>query len=173
MMHKALETQITQLITAPLAGAGYELVRVQVTSGGRYLTLQIMAERLDAKPMTINDCTEINHAVSAVLEADPQLVDTYTLEVSSPGVDRPLMKLKDYQRFTGHVARVELEMPLDAAGGQKRFQGSIKRITRTEPDAEIEFQTDAGDVRVPMSTIARAKLVMTDALLNVKSDTKH
>ncbi len=173
MTHKALEAQVTQSIAAHLAATGYELVRVQITSGGRYLTLQIMAERLDGKAMTINDCTEINQAVSTVLDADEHMADTYTLEVSSPGIDRPLMKLKDYQRFTGHVARVELEMPLDAAGGAKRFQGSIKRITRSEPEAEIEFQTDTGDVRVPMNSIARAKLVMTDALLNAKGDTKH
>ena len=173
MTHKALESKIVDLITAPLAGAGYDLVRVQMTSGGQYLTLQIMAERLDGKAMTISDCTEINQAVSTVLDADEKMADTYTLEISSPGIDRPLMKLKDYQRFTGHVARVELAMSLDAAGGAKRFQGNIKRITRSEPDAEIEFQTSAGDVRVPMNTIASAKLVMTDALLNAKGNTKH
>jgi ribosome maturation factor RimP len=176
MPYKDLEAKVNRLIAADLAAMGYELVRVQMTPGGRYLTLQVMAERADAKPMTVNDCTRISHEVSAKLEADDTLADRYTLEISSPGIDRPLIKLKDFERFTGHVARVELAMPLEGQpNGRRRFQGSITRITRPQPEAEaeIEFHTETGDLRVPMNAIARAKLVLTEALLNVKGRTKH
>jgi ribosome maturation factor RimP len=174
MSNRELEARIEQLIAPDLDTVGYELVRVQLMPGGSYQTLQVMAERLDGKPMTVHDCTQISHAVSVRLGADDTLADRYTLEVSSPGLDRPLIRLKDFERFTGHVARVELETPLDGkANGKQRFQGSIVRITRPEPEAEIEFRTENGDVRVPMNAIARAKLVLTEALLNVKGGTKH
>lgn len=170
MMMKAVETKVSQLIAEDLSVMGYELVRVQALAGGQYMTLQIMAERSDDKPMTVDDCVKISHATSARLDGDETMNDKYTLEVSSPGVDRPLVRLKDFEKFTGHVARIELQAPQD---GKKRFQGSIVRITGQEPDAEIEFRTDAGDMRVPISRIARAKLVMTDALMKTKDTTKH
>lgn len=175
MSMKAVETKVSNLVADDLSFIGYELVRVQALKGGEYMTLQIMAERLDAKPMTVDDCVKISHAISARLDSDESLNDRYTLEVSSPGIDRPLVRLKDYERFAGHVARIELQAPQEnIANGKKRFQGSIVRINGQEPDAEIEFRTDTGDVCVPMSSIARAKLVLTDALIGAaKDNTKH
>ena len=170
MVAKALEALVETLITDDLSAMGYELVRVQILSGGRYVTMQVMAERIDARPMTVDDCVKISHAVSEKLDADPEMVDNYTLEVSSPGIDRPLVRLKDFERFTGHLARVELAAPQD---GRKRFQGSIVRITGREGDAEIELRTDDGAVRLPMNSIARAKLVLTDELLGKSLGTKH
>jgi ribosome maturation factor RimP len=171
---KELEAKISNLIAGDLTAMGYELVRIELLGGARYLTLQIMAERADGKPMTVNDCTQISHAVSDRLDMYEELADRYTLEVSSPGIDRPLVRLKDYERFTGHVARVELEVPAGgAAGKKKRFQGSIVRVTGAAPDAEIEFHTESGDVRVSLQSIARARLVLTDALLNATGGSKH
>jgi len=172
--NKELEAQISALIVGDLAAMGYDLVRVELLGGGRYLTLQVMAERADGKPMTVSDCTQISHAASDRLDTCLELADRYTLEVSSPGIDRPLVRLKDYERFTGHVARIELETPLDSvAGKKKRFQGSIVRVTGAAPDAEIEFRTESGDVRVSLQSIARARLVLTDALLNATGGSKH
>jgi ribosome maturation factor RimP len=170
MMMKAIEAKVSTLVAEDLSFMGYELVRVQALKGGQYITLQIMAERLDTKAMTVDDCVKISHAISARLDSDESMNDRYTLEVSSPGIDRPLVRLKDYERFAGHVARIELQAPQD---GKKRFQGSIVRITGQEPDAEIELRTETGDVRVQLHSIARAKLVITDALLNAKDNTKH
>ncbi len=92
------------------------------------------------------------------------MADQYTLEVSSPGVDRPLVRLKDFVRFTGHTARIDLETPMDCGQGskQKRFQGSIVRINGNEPNAEIELRTESGAVHVPVNSIVRAKLVTMD-----------
>lgn len=170
MAGKQIESTVSTLISDDLLAMGYELVRVQMMGGGRFSTLQIMAERLDNKGMTVDDCAAISHAVSEKLDADKNLSDRYTLEVSSPGIDRPLVRLKDYERFTGHVARLELDAPLD---GRKRFQGSIVRVSGQADAAEIEIRTETGDVRVPMQSIARAKLVLTDALLSAAEAEQH
>src|SRR5262249_20639734 len=121
---KEIEAKVSNLIAEELAAAGYELVRVQLTSGGRVVTLQVMAERLEARPMTVDDCAKVSHAVSAKLDAEEHkdggrdALPSYTLEVSSPGIDRPLVRLKDFERFTGHMARIELEAPIQAASGK-------------------------------------------------------
>ena len=167
---KEIEGKVSALVGDDLAALGYELVRVQLTPGGRFMTLQVMAERMDNKPMTVDDCARISRAISAKREQTDPLAGRYTLEVSSPGIDRPLVRLKDFERFAGHTARIELEAPL---GGQKRFQGSIVRVTGSSPDAEIELKTEAGAVRVPANAIARAKLVLTEALLGAQGGTKH
>lgn len=171
---KELEIQVNGMIASDLVALGYDLVRVELLGGGRYLTVQVMAERADGKPMTVSDCTKISHAISDRLDACDDLADRYTLEVSSPGIDRPLVRLKDFERYSGHVARIELEAPLDdAAGKTKRFQGKIVRVTGSMPDAAVEFRTETGDVRVPLQSIARARLVLTDALLNAMGGGKH
>jgi len=165
-----LETRITDLIAPDLTAMGYELVRVQITGGGRYSTLQVMAERADQHAMTVDDCVKISHAASEKLDADDSLADRYTLEVSSPGIDRPLVKLKDFERFTGHLARIDLAAPVAALGtAQRRFQGSIVRVTGNDAEAAIEFRTEKGDISVPAHAIAKAKLVMTDDLINQKT----
>ncbi len=175
MSTKQVENKVSELIAENLSSMGYELVRVQVMSGGRYMTLQVMAERLDEKPMTVSDCVRISHEVSPLIEADKEMADRYTLEVSSPGVDRPLVRMKDFERFTGHVARIEMEAPMEIDGGkQKRFQGKIVRVNGSEADAELELRTETGAVRLPMQRIARAKLVTTEQKMPGSQDgAKH
>jgi ribosome maturation factor RimP len=157
-MSKAIENKISGLIAGGIDAAGYDLVRVQIMGGGKYAALQIMAERKDGKGMTVEDCAAISRAVSEIVEADADLADRYDLEVSSPGIDRPLVKMQDFVRYQGHVAKVELDAPL---GGQKRFQGKIVGTA----GEEIELDTDKGVVRLPFAAIDRAKLVLTDELL--------
>ena len=171
---KAIESKVEDLIAGKLAALHYDLVRVQLTPGGRYITLQVMAERVDRKPMTVEDCVKISHAISPCLdEADP-LKGQYTLEISSPGIERPLIRLQDFERFAGHVARIELDAPLDGnANGQRRFLGSIVRVTGHTPDAEIEIKTETGAVRVPANAISRAKLVPADTPPDTKGGTRH
>ena len=126
-----------------------------------------MAEHNDGKtPMTVEDCTKISHAVDEVLDApeNQSLVPgQYSLEVSSPGIDRPLVRAKDYARFAGHIATVELAAPQD---GRRRFKGTINKIK----DEMIEFTVDNTAFSVPMSAIAKAKLVLTDALIKSSTD---
>ena len=99
--------RIARTIEPSLAAMGYRLVRVVITSGRR-ATLQVMAERVDDRPMTVDDCAEISRSVSALLDVADPIADAYMLEVSSPGIDRPLVRPEDYDRFRGFEARIEL-----------------------------------------------------------------
>ena len=157
-MSKAVETKVADLIAGAMDAAGYDLVRVLITGGGKYAALQIMAERRDGVGMTVEDCAAISRTVSERIEADAALAERFDLEVSSPGIDRPLMKAQDYARFQGHVAKVELNAPVN---GQRRFQAKIARVSGDE----VEFSTDKGALIVPVAAIERAKLVLTDELL--------
>jgi ribosome maturation factor RimP len=150
-------SRIAQVIEPSLEGMGYRLVRVVITSGRR-ATLQIMAERLDDRPMTVDDCAEISRSVSALLDVVDPIAGSYMLEISSPGIDRPLVRAEDYDRFSGFEARIELSQPLD---GRKRFRGRLLgMITGT-----VRLVTGTEEVRIPLDAILRAKLVLTDDLL--------
>src|SRR6056297_3500273 len=112
-------------IIEPAAEAmGYELVRVHL-SGGRRPVLQVMVERADRAPMNVDDCAEVSRAVSAVLDVEDPVPGEYVLEVSSPGIDRPLTRLADFERFAGFEAKVETEAPIE---GRKRFRGRLEGV---------------------------------------------
>ena len=164
-MSKAIEKNITDLIEADIKAAGYDLVRVHMSGGGKYAALQIMAERLDGVGMTVEDCAAISRTVSKHLEAHKEFADKYDLEVSSPGIDRPLVKLQDYARFEGHLAKVELGVPVE---GQRRFQGKIARVSGDV----VEFGTEKGAISVAFDGIEKAKLVLTDELLKAAASGK-
>jgi ribosome maturation factor RimP len=156
---------IAQMIEPSLAAMGYRLVRVVVTSGRR-ATLQVMAERIDDAPMTVDDCALISHSVSALLDVADPIAGAYTLEISSPGIDRPLMRPEDYDRFSGFEARIELAQPF---GGRKRFRG---RLLGTA-DGEVRLATEAGEARLPIASVARARLVLTDDLIAASRPRTH
>ncbi len=151
--------RVAQLIEPALGDMGFELVRVQFTGTTRR-TLQIMAERVDGVAVTVDDCAEISRAVSALLDVEDPIAGQYLLEVSSPGLDRPLTRGKDFARFAGFVAKLETVMPVD---GRKRFTGRIVGLTE---DGAIAFAPEeGGEIVVPFSNFARAKLVLTDELI--------
>jgi ribosome maturation factor RimP len=153
-----LETGKIEAIIAPsLEAMGYRVVCVAIT-GGRRATLQIMAERADEAAMTVEDCADISRTVSALLDVADPIDAAYVLEVSSPGIDRPLVKREDFTRFAGHEARVELNAPID---GRKRFRGRLEGV---EGD-RVRLVVDGAPVALPLPAIARAKLVLTDELL--------
>jgi ribosome maturation factor RimP len=157
-MSKLVENNIAALIGEDLQGAGYDLVRVHISGGGKYAALQVMAERRDEVGMTVEDCAAISKMIMSKIDGDKELADKYDLEVSSPGIDRPLVRLQDFIRFKGHIAKVDLEKPIE---GQKRFQGKIADASENG----IRFDTEKGSVTAPVSSIDKAKLVLTDALL--------
>jgi len=175
----ALE-RIGQIIGPTIEGMGYDLVRVHLT-GGQRPTLQIMAERQDDAPMTVDDCADISRAVSAVLDVEDPLPGAYTLEVSSPGIDRPLTRGKDYVRFAGLVVRVETMLPVN---GRKRFQGrllgledGIVRIALEAPEPKDKRPGKAPKepppaevAEVPYDMIQRGKLVLNDELLKMAAE---
>lgn len=156
--HEGLEARIADAILPTLGHLGYELVRVQV-SGKETPTVQVMADRADGAIFRVEDCEAISHAIGAVLDVADPIKGEWNLEVSSAGIDRPLTRAKDWNRFAGHVATVELAMPQD---GRKRFRGIALGA-----DAEIARMRldDGAEIAFARSNIRRAKLVMTDELI--------
>jgi ribosome maturation factor RimP len=149
--------QVTELIEPTLRDMGFELVRVQV-SGGQRPTLQIMVERGDYAPPTLDDCAEVSHAVSALLDVGDPLPGAYRLEVTSPGIDRPLVRRADYEHFAGFEARLETELPID---GRRRFRGRLLGLA----DDQVRLALPEGERLIPLDAIKKAKLVLTDDLL--------
>src|SRR5215470_15663907 len=152
-----LAERIAKLITPAIEAMGFDLVRVQL-SGSQRPTLQIMAEPVSGRAMSVDDCAEISRAISAVLDVEDPIAGAYSLEVSSPGIDRPLTRTKDYERFIGHEAKIETNAPVD---GRKRFKGAIKAVDTKAVALEVE----GTDLRIPFAEIHKAKLVLTDALI--------
>ena len=150
---------IEAMIAPTLDAMGYALVRLRFTGGGGRQTLQVMAERNDGAGMTVDDCAELSRTISALLDVEDPLPGAYLLEVSSPGIDRPLVRPADYERFAGHEAAIETARPV---AGRKRFRGRLGGLL----DSGVRLELPEGEaVVVPLADIQRAKLVLTDALL--------
>jgi ribosome maturation factor RimP len=158
-----LENRLTQIIEPVISDMGYDLVLVKIIGEGGSRNVQIMAENRETKNLGIEDCTTISKAVSAVLDVEDPIEGAYRLEVSSPGIDRPLVRLEDFEKFTGFEAKLETSMPIDESR-QKRFRGVLKGL---EGD-HILIDTDQGSAQIPFSALTKAKLVLTDALLKDK-----
>lgn len=138
---------------------GFELVQVRMIGGSRR-TLQVMAEPVDrSHRMTVDDCAGISHAISAVLDVADPIAGAYALEVSSPGIDRPLARPQDFVRFAGFEAKLESEQLVE---GQRRFRGILRGL---ENDTVLVEQ-ESGVVRIPFASVRKAKLTLSDALLN-------
>lgn len=151
-----LERRIEGIVEPTVSGMGYELVRVSM--GGRG-TLQIMIDRTDGAPIGVDDCATLSRALSAVLDVEDPIPTSYALEVSSPGIDRPLVRAKDYVRWAGHKARLETALPIE---GRRRFKGTLLGIE----DESIKIRLDDGvEAMVPLAAVAKAKLELTDQLI--------
>ncbi len=156
------ESKVAAIIGPLIAQMGFDLVRVRI-GGGQRKRLQIMAERENGG-MEIGDCADISKAVSATLDVEDPISGAYTLEVSSPGIDRPLTKLSDFETWKGHLAKVDMAEPVE---GRRRFKGvilgarnTLVRIRSEDTEAELEF-----------TSIASARLVLTDELLEAAAKT--
>ena len=157
-----LAARVAAVAEPVIEGMGYRLVRVRV-SGAEGCTVQVMAERPDGT-LTIDDCEDISRALSPVLDVADPVDRAYRLEISSPGLDRPLVRRSDFERNTGHLAKIEMNMPVD---GRKRFRGILLGI---DGDNALLRRDDAknnelADVSLPIEDMAEAKLVLTDALI--------
>lgn len=150
--------EVAQLIEPTLRDLGFELVQVRIGGGARRV-LQVMAEPLDPdRAMTVDDCAAISHAISAVLDVADPIPGAYTLEVSSPGIDRPLVQPRDFARFAGLEAKVEVG---EAIGGRKRFRGLIEGLENDE----VLLRQEGELVRIPFAAVRKAKLTLSEALL--------
>ncbi len=153
-----LEARIAHIVEPVIAGLGYRLVRVKL-SAMNGATLQIMAEKPDGS-MTVEDCEILSRDISPALDVEDPIERAYNLEVSSPGIDRPLVRRSDFERWAGHEAKIELARLLD---GRKRFRGHLAGV---EGDAVVLDMTRGGErVLLPVADLAEARLVLTDDLI--------
>ena len=153
------DAQLLELLDPVAEAVGYEIVRLRLM-GGATRRLQIMAETPDGD-MTVEGCTLLSRAFSEVLDAADPITGEYTLEVSSPGIDRPLTRLKDFEANAGFEARVELDR---LAEGRKRFRGEIAGVEGDQVGLNVEGEADT-TLYIPFAWIIEAKLLMTDALM--------
>lgn len=153
------EKTILTLIGPLAADLGMEIVRVRLM-GGRRPTLQVMTEKAGGAPTSVEDCVALSRAMSPVLEAADPVSEAYHLEVSTPGIDRPLTRKGDFARWTGHLAKVELAMPMN---GRRRFQGVIQR--EDENGVAIELD-DESELVAQVHEMSKASLVLTDDLID-------
>ncbi|MEL7301486.1 MAG: ribosome maturation factor RimP [Pseudomonadota bacterium] len=156
----AMDRRIREIIEPTIEGMGFELVRVRL-QGGKAPILQIMAQKPDGT-IEVDDCGDISTAVSAVLDVEDPILDAYTLEVSSPGIDRPLTRLKDFDLWDGYVAKIETEELID---GRRRFKGVLAGTEEDEVLIEIEEAGEAVTIGLKFDWLADAKLVLTDELI--------
>ncbi len=149
--------EIERLIAPAVVAMGYDIVRV-LLSGKQRPRLQIMAERQDGARMVVRDCIALSRAIEAILDVEDPIAVGYELEVSSPGIDRPLTRPADFERFAGFEVKIESAMPLD---GRTRWTG---RLLGFEGET-VRIDTKEGEVALPYAAIAKAKLLMTDDLI--------
>lgn len=155
-----IDRRLAEIITPVIEGMGFELVRVRYM-GGKTATVQIMAER-PTGGIEVDECAAVSNAVSATLDVEDPIEDAYTLEVSSPGIDRPLTRLKDFETFEGYEAKLETQ---DMVAGRKRFKGVLAGIEGDEVLINIEDQGQEVTVGLQFDWLNDAKLVLTDELI--------
>jgi ribosome maturation factor RimP len=160
-----LAARVAAIVEPAIEGLGYRLVRVKV-SGQNGCTVQIMAERADGT-FTIEDCELVSKDISPVLDVDDPVKTAYHLEVSSPGIDRPLVRPIDFVRAVGHEAKIELSRPIDTGTGEgrRRYRGIIHAALDETVELTIDATGGALTVALPYDAIEDARLVMTDALI--------
>ena len=150
--------RVEELIAPSLEALGFELVRVRFGGPGRP-TLQIMIERQDREALTVDDCASASKAISALLDVEDPIGGAYNLEISSPGLDRPLTRIGDFERFAGFEAKIEVTVPVD---GRKRLRGQVLGVE----NGNVRISRDEGSHSVPFKTIKKAKLILTDELIS-------
>jgi ribosome maturation factor RimP len=161
------DRNLLELLDPVAEAAGYEIVRLRLMGGnGKARRLQIMAED-DAGDMNVEDCAKLSRAISDVMDAADPVEGDYLLEVSSPGIDRPLTRLKDYETYAGYEARLELDRLAD---GRKRFKGGIVGVEEANVALNVEGEEDT--ILIPFAWIAEAKLVLTDELMKRGADAR-
>ncbi|MEE2932657.1 MAG: ribosome maturation factor RimP [Pseudomonadota bacterium] len=154
----SIENQLKALAKPSLSNLGYEIVRVRLRGGFGKRVLQIMIDRFDETPVSLEDCAIVSRQLSAVLDVEDPISGNYNLEISSPGIARPLVKERDFERFLGFTAKVELEKTIR---GRKRFRGRLVGCDR----GIVSIQTEQGEEELPISDIAAASLLLSDDLI--------
>lgn len=157
----AEDARLLDLLDPVAEAAGYEIVRLRLMGGAERRRLQIMAERAIDGDMNVEDCARLSRVISEIMDAADPITGEYVLEVSSPGVDRPLTRLKDFEEYQGHEARIELDR---LAEGRKRFRGVLAGV-EDDDTVGIDLEGEDHTALIPFAWIIDAKLVLTDDLM--------
>ncbi len=166
-------THLEPVFEPVIEQAGFKLVRLRMM-GGASRTLQVMAERPDGS-MDVEGCSVLSHALLDFIETQDPIEGDYEIEVSSPGIDRPLTRLTDFARWSGHEAKIELNAPIESVGdsdkikGRKRFRATLLGLD----GQDVVIRADNADIKFPFRAVANAKLVLTDKLINENSKTRN
>jgi len=163
----AEDARLLELLDPVAEAVGYEIVRLRLMGGDQQRRLQIMAERPSDGDMNVEDCARLSRAISEVMDAADPISGEYVLEVSSPGVDRPLTRLKDFQDYEGYEARLELDR---MAEGRKRFRGVLAGAE--DGNVAIDLEGEESTALIPFAWIIEAKLVLTDELMKRGADVR-
>jgi ribosome maturation factor RimP len=161
----AEDLNLLELLDPVSEAAGYAIVRLRLMGGEHARRLQIMAERPSDGDMNVEDCARLSRAISEIMDAADPISGEYTLEVSSPGVDRPLTRLTDFEAYEGFEARIELDR---LAEGRKRFKGVLAGVD--EGQVAFDIEGEAETALIPFAWIAEAKLVLSDKLMKRGAD---
>ncbi len=163
MLRTPLEQKIEEIIKPVTKDMGLDLLCANVSGADGRQTVQILAENKQTNNLSIGECTELSRAVSALFDVEDPIKGAYSLEVSSPGIDRPLINAEDYERYQGFEAKVETSVPSEI--GQKRFRGHIEAV---EGD-RVTLKTDQGLAEIDINNVKKAKLVLSDELIKATS----
>ena len=156
-----LTNRIEDLLNPIAEEHGLNIVRIHFGGEGRHRSLQIMLERLDDTPISVEECGRFSREASALLDVEDWIDDTYNLEVSSAGMERPLIKRQDFEKYVGRMAKVEMDHTVD---GQKRFKGTLKGLNDND-EILLEREDTSAMVELPFNDLHRAKLIVTDAMI--------
>ena len=151
---------IRTIIEPAVIDLGYEIIRLKWMGGDKYKTLQIMIERKDTKAIRVEDCEKVSHTVSALLDVSDVIPGAYRLEVSSPGIDRPLTRRKDFEDYQGFETKIETREGID---GRRKFRGKVTSLN--DDNIEFALSDEKKSFTIPWSKISEAKLVLTDELV--------
>ena len=162
IIEPGLAARVAAIIEPVLHNLGYRLVRVKISPAAG-CTVQVMAERPDGT-MTVEDCELVSRSLSPVLDVADPIETAYRLEISSPGIDRPLVRLSDFERYAGHVVKIEMEIPVD---GRRRFRGTLAGAQGETVKVRLEAAAEGepGEVTLPIEKMSEARLVLTDQLV--------
>ena len=159
MKQTPLETRLSEYAKPVIEDLGFALVLIKVIGENGSQNVQIMAEDPSTKRLGVDDAAKISRAVSAVFDVEDPIKGAYRLEVSSPGIDRPLTRLDDFKTYEGFEAKIESDIP--AENGQRKFRGVLKGLN----EGNVLIDTDQGSAEVPFASLTKAKLVMSDELI--------
>lgn len=162
MSSSQLENNINALIEAPLADMGYDIVRIKFSDGDSKV-LQIMAERQSDKQLNIDDCSKISHYLSDLFDVEDIIAGEYNLEVSSPGIDRPLVRKSDFNEYKNNLFKATTKQPID---GRRRYKGMLLGLSEDENNVLLKLNDTNEEISLPFNEIESAKLIFTDELVN-------